>query len=537
VECSTNEDCPSGNECDPWRWSCVDTPIDAVTWEGAVTVGPYADHFAFLNTPNIGTDVGNGVWIDGSGFGKPKVYSCPGRSLANLSSDLGRAVDPNDWVATSSQGDPYSVADDVCTMETTQPSGYGVPAHTPGGPNPTQNLTCSIIPQVCGDGTVQYGEDCEPPLDPNTPVCETYPDGFICAPPRDPAECTCVPSPGCGNEKVEPGEECDEGDANSNDPDATCREDCKMAGCWDGIIDPAFGEDCVTDEDCSGSDVCIDCECGGPAMGPLNFTVIPGPSDMDACDSQESLLSTDGNPTEEPGGAFVGLVCNGTQGDFTEGPLVLFAGRRDAVTGIAPLRLDTPVVIKAHLSDQKPGCGGECVACWRFEQDPINDGFVACDGGRSANVVLQIDSNADSAPVPPSYDPIWLAVDTSGNQGDGTAVVRVIMKNVSRNGTGLCPNVNDPFWTTSPGRETVLVTGQARTTIDDPLVCPGELGGVGCPNANPYQVIMTGANFDCDNWTSDSGAKLVTPVANLNESMGPTLGEGDIAQVLKLADN
>ena len=52
---------------------------------------------------------------------------------------------------------------------------------------------------------------------------------------------TTIP-PRCGDGKVDPGEQCDEGDNNSDDPDATCRLNCTPKRCGDGILDT--GEDC-----------------------------------------------------------------------------------------------------------------------------------------------------------------------------------------------------------------------------------------------------------------------------------------------------
>ena len=41
----------------------------------------------------------------------------------------------------------------------------------------------------------------------------------------------------CGNARLDAGEECDEGIANSNDPNAKCREDCRVSRCGDGVLD------------------------------------------------------------------------------------------------------------------------------------------------------------------------------------------------------------------------------------------------------------------------------------------------------------
>ncbi len=71
------------------------------------------------------------------------------------------------------------------------------------------------------------------------------------------------PAPVCGNEKPELGEQCDQGSANSNAPNAACRTDCKNRRCGDDIIDSAsaFGEIC-DDGNTVNSDGCgATCKC------------------------------------------------------------------------------------------------------------------------------------------------------------------------------------------------------------------------------------------------------------------------------------
>ncbi len=53
-----------------------------------------------------------------------------------------------------------------------------------------------------------------------------------------------VPVPVCGNGLLEKGEECDGGLANGGAPDATCRGNCRLPFCGDGVIDAAKGEQC-----------------------------------------------------------------------------------------------------------------------------------------------------------------------------------------------------------------------------------------------------------------------------------------------------
>ena len=41
----------------------------------------------------------------------------------------------------------------------------------------------------------------------------------------------------CGDGDIGDGEQCDAGDANSNEPDAPCRTNCMLPRCGDGVID------------------------------------------------------------------------------------------------------------------------------------------------------------------------------------------------------------------------------------------------------------------------------------------------------------
>ncbi|MCA9637018.1 MAG: hypothetical protein KC420_13410, partial [Myxococcales bacterium] len=73
------------------------------------------------------------------------------------------------------------------------------------------------------------------------------------------------PPPSCGNGIVEPGEECDEGDANG--PEAPCSDACVLGFCGDAIVQPALGEACdlgagLNHEHGACTDECMDATCG-----------------------------------------------------------------------------------------------------------------------------------------------------------------------------------------------------------------------------------------------------------------------------------
>ena len=75
--------------------------------------------------------------------------------------------------------------------------------------------------------------------------------------------------PVCGNGKVDSGEECDDGGANSDTKPNVCRTNCKLPSCGDNVIDDAepYREDCDDGNNTSGD--------GCPANCKLDITLSP----------------------------------------------------------------------------------------------------------------------------------------------------------------------------------------------------------------------------------------------------------------------
>jgi len=94
----------------------------------------------------------------------------------------------------------------------------------------TSTTTSTTIGKFCGDGVLDDGEDCDEGEDNSN-----APDA-TCR-----LDCTLQR---CGDGIVDTGEQCDAGASNSNAPNAPCRLDCTLPYCGDGILDTIRGEQC-----------------------------------------------------------------------------------------------------------------------------------------------------------------------------------------------------------------------------------------------------------------------------------------------------
>jgi len=110
----------------------------------------------------------------------------------------------------------------------------------------------------CGNGKIDPGEDC----DDGTNNSDTVPGA---------CKTTCTRSH-CGDGMVDTGEQCDNGASNSDTVPGACRTTCVAAGCGDGVVDP--GEAC--DDGASNSDTtagacrttCVKASCGDGVVDP-----------------------------------------------------------------------------------------------------------------------------------------------------------------------------------------------------------------------------------------------------------------------------
>ena len=108
--------------------------------------------------------------------------------------------------------------------------------------NTNDNNQNSVV-ATCGNGVVEPGEECDDGED-NSDLA------------ADACRSTCR-SAFCGDGVVDTGETCDEGAANSDRIPGACRRDCAEPACGDGVVDP--WEDC-DDGDVEAGDGC-DADC------------------------------------------------------------------------------------------------------------------------------------------------------------------------------------------------------------------------------------------------------------------------------------
>lgn len=98
-----------------------------------------------------------------------------------------------------------------------------------------QDIACCELPfsteECVGTGPLISAEELQG-------VCTSINGTFFPGESCDAGVCLPPVSAVCGNGSKEDLEECDEGTANSDEPNALCRTDCTLAGCGDMIVDP-----------------------------------------------------------------------------------------------------------------------------------------------------------------------------------------------------------------------------------------------------------------------------------------------------------
>ncbi len=162
----------------------------------------------------------------------------------------------------------------------------------------------------CGDGVLDPGEDCDTggasatcDIDCTAPACG---DGIINAAAGEQCDdgnaaagdgCSECRLEECGNGRLDPGEECDAGDADGDgtrDSTAECDADCTAPLCGDGLVNPAADEQCDDGNTAAGDGCSESCqrECGNGRLDP-NEECDPGDADGNGFVEPTATCDTD----------------------------------------------------------------------------------------------------------------------------------------------------------------------------------------------------------------------------------------------------
>eukprot|EP01050_Picozoa_sp_SAG11_P018610 SAG11_NODE_2843_length_2915_cov_1.455966_2_plen_401_part_00 len=167
---------------------------------------------------------------------------------------------------------------------------------------------------VCGDGEIEEPEECD--------------DGFGRNSDEPNARCrTDCRLAACGDGVVDAGEDCDQGPLNSDEPDANCRADCTRPRCGDGIADAGGGEDCdagARNSDEAGAACSANCTRLCPALPPLDGATIEYSSGL-------------AFPTAAT------YTCDGSGGPPADGDAARECQQDGRWSGVPPTRCETAV--------------------------------------------------------------------------------------------------------------------------------------------------------------------------------------------------
>jgi hypothetical protein len=279
--------------------------------------------------------------------------------------------------------------------------------------------------------------------------------------------------------------------------------------CGNGTIDPAVGEQCESDGDCSGGATCVCCLCLQPdqELGEREFSVADPPSQF--------VSSALGGNAVSRAGTWLPSVLN------------LVAGRPDPnLPGeeacSAPVALAEDVLLGFSPIDSS-------VACTKVFADG-SMGVIDCDGGTAQGIEYSQNSNGAGANDEPM---IMTGAGDAATAGPGAAsftVPRAVTINLpAAKGftTADCMTLDydDPL---NPDQLAALGIDETKVTIT-PLgftttmatgivLNPKTASGMTAPM--PIVLSTTGMNFTCGGWTVENGpGVLVAPISGLDQAV------------------
>jgi virginiamycin B lyase len=316
----------------------------------------------------------------------------------------------------------------------------------------------------CGDGVLNAtcGEECDPP------------EPGLCSP-------QCAVVTGCGNGVVDPGEACDDGDA---DDCNGCTTQCTtVTGCGDGVVCGAETCDDGNAASCDGCSATCEAEagwvcgdglvnaacgeaCDPPGSGDCNWLCQSGP----AAPLGTRHLSFGGALYTSPLGTATPL------GTLT-GALDLVAGA-PGVDGVAPVTVTGPVFYRAPILG---GSFGNF--CIRIDGCT---GIVDCTGGTAVDAEVVQDSAGPGVQGNPK-------VVTTGLGADGGP--GAVLLSCQQTFVQTAPSVTDCTAVTYPAAEPApYTTGRVEGRFDNAAALIG-----------PGRIAVSGENFSCAAWTTEDG--------------------------------
>ena len=157
-------------------------------------------------------------------------------------------VDDGEECDDGAANGPSGACKSDCTTNVCGDGDQGPDEQCDAGPDNNDNGLCKsdCTTAACGDGIVQPGEGCD---DGNTD------DGDECT-----NQCKLA---SCGDGELQPGEECDDGNVDNTD---TCTDACLLPLCGDGYLQPDAGESCddgnANDDNGDCTSQCLTAACG-----------------------------------------------------------------------------------------------------------------------------------------------------------------------------------------------------------------------------------------------------------------------------------
>lgn len=357
---------------------------------------------------------------------------------------------------------------------------------------------------VCGNGRIDPGEEC----DEGAANSDFEPDA---------CRTSCMQAY-CGDFTLDSSEACDSGWGNSDEVPNACRTDCREPSCGDGVVDGAFGEECETGVGPNGS------RCGGSCLLEYcgNGRLDPG----EVCDDGNTYLgdgcSIDCQSNETCGNGIadfaVGETCdcgsdlatlspyctlpNGTDG----GPCDASCNSMQCGNGV----LDPGEVCDDGNLVAGDGCSPDCRSleiCGNGISDyasgeECDDGNAEAGDGCGPTCLLERCGNG-------VLDPGELCDDGNRVSGDGCSA---LCDSQERCGNG----VLDPGEACDDGN---LLDGDG---------CPGNCGHIGCGNGvlDPGEACDDGNQVDGDGCNSRCTSDETCGNGILDAARGETCDQG-----------